>query len=85
MRTNVTLSATLYEATGQAAREDGITRSRLYSLALEKYVQQRRQDRLTEEVNLVLEDPAVQAEFAALSAHDVGLEVWRELTKNDTW
>ena len=85
MRTNVTLSAPLYEATEQVAREDGIKRSRLYTLALEKYVRQRRQDRLTEEVHLVLEDPAVQAEFAELSAHDVGLEVWRELTKNDTW
>ena len=65
-----------------AAAELGVSRSQLVAMALEEYLRTRKQEDVTERLNVVHSDlpdaPAPGALFA-------GLESWRELTKHDSW
>ena len=82
MKTAVSLSDTLYEKAEQTAQYLGISRSKLYSNALEEYIFKHNGEMITQKLNEVYEkiDPE---EFAR--DLDIGIESLRELTKNDSW
>ncbi|MDR0290305.1 MAG: hypothetical protein LBI06_05155 [Treponema sp.] len=82
MKTAISLSDTLFEKAEQTAHFMGITRSKLFVLALEDYIIRHNGEMITRKLNEVYEK-INQDEFA--NDLDVGLESLRNLTKNDTW
>ena len=82
MKTAISLSDNLFNRAEQTARYMGITRSRLFALALEEYINRHNGEMITKKLNEVYGN-IDQDEFAR--DLDVGLESLRNLTKNDTW
>jgi metal-responsive CopG/Arc/MetJ family transcriptional regulator len=61
VKTAISLDDRLMIAADRAAREIGVSRSRLFSLALEEYLRRREHDRIVEQLNRVYgseSDPA---------------------------
>ena len=82
MKTAISLSDTLFEKAEQTANFMGISRSRLFVLALEDYITKHNGEMVTRKLNEVYEK-INQAEIT--KDIDVGLESLRNLTKYDTW
>ena len=53
MKTAISIDGRLLEEADQVARKMGLSRSRLFSLALQDYLRQRRQEEITEQLNRV--------------------------------
>jgi metal-responsive CopG/Arc/MetJ family transcriptional regulator len=53
MKTAISLDDSLMTEADRAAREIGVSRSRLFSLALEEYLRKREHDRILAQLNLV--------------------------------
>jgi len=53
MKTAISVDGHLLHEADQAARQMGLSRSRLFSLALENYLRQRRQEQMIEKLNQV--------------------------------
>jgi metal-responsive CopG/Arc/MetJ family transcriptional regulator len=53
MKTAISLDDGLMTAADHAAREIGVSRSRLFSMALEEYLRKREQDRILAQLNRV--------------------------------
>jgi metal-responsive CopG/Arc/MetJ family transcriptional regulator len=53
MKTTISIDGQLLEEADRAARRMGVSRSRLFSLALQEYLLQRRQEEMTEQLNRV--------------------------------
>ena len=60
----------------------GISRSKLFALALEDYLEKHNKDLIVKKINDAY-DKIDQSEFDDIL--DVGLESLREITKDDTW
>ena len=56
MKTAISLDGELLHEADQAARAMGLSRSRLFSLALEDYLRHRRQERMIEQLNRAYAD-----------------------------
>jgi hypothetical protein len=56
MKTAISLEARLLEEADRTARSMGLSRSRLFSLALEHYLRHRRQEQIVEKLNEVYSD-----------------------------
>jgi metal-responsive CopG/Arc/MetJ family transcriptional regulator len=82
MKTAISLSDSLYEKAEKTARYMGVSRSRLFVMALEDYITNHNGEMITKKLNEVYEKISPD-EFAR--DLDVGLESLRNLTKNDTW
>jgi metal-responsive CopG/Arc/MetJ family transcriptional regulator len=82
MKTAISLSDTLFEKAEETAQYMGISRSRLFVMALEDYIIRHNGEMITKKLNEVY-DKIDQNEFTR--DLDVGLEALRELTKNDAW
>jgi metal-responsive CopG/Arc/MetJ family transcriptional regulator len=82
MKTAVSLSNILYEKAEKTASYMGISRSKLFSLALEDFIEKHNGRMIVEKINEVYEK-IDQKEFDHYL--NVGLEPIRNLTKNDTW
>jgi hypothetical protein len=82
MKTAISISDSLFYVAEQTAEYMGIPRSRLYSLALEEYINKQKGEMITQKLNEVY-SKINQDEFTR--DLDVGLESLRELTKNDSW
>jgi len=86
MKTAVSLPAPIFEVAEQTAQYMGVSRSKLYALALEDYLSRHSGEMITQKLNEVY-DKISREEFDKEFGRDleVGLESLRELTKNDTW
>ena len=62
MKTAVSVDDELITEADRAAREMGVSRSRLFSLALEAYLRNREQARILEQLNRVYTDEARTAD-----------------------
>ncbi len=62
MKTAVSLDDRLMIAADRMAREIGVSRSRLFSLALEEYLRKREHDRILEQLNRVYSGESDAAE-----------------------
>jgi metal-responsive CopG/Arc/MetJ family transcriptional regulator len=82
MKTAISLPNSLYEKAEETALYMGIPRSKLFSMALEEFIEKHNGQMITEKINEVYEK-IDQREFDAYL--NVGLETTRDLTKNDTW
>ena len=82
MKTAISLSDRLYEKAEKTASYMGIPRSKLFSLAVEEFIEKHNGQMITEKINEVYEK-IDQTEFNHYL--DAGLEPIRNLTKNDTW
>ena len=95
MKTAISLSDALFEKAEKTAEYMGITRSKLFSNALEEYIVRHNGDMITQKLNEVYEkiNPVYTAEAESRGSPpdeferdlDIGIESLRELTKNDTW
>ncbi len=77
MKTAVSINDDIYQEAEQAARQLGLSRSRLYSLAILEYVQTHQPDAITAKLNEVysrvhsrLEDDIVQTNYDLLSMEE---------------
>ena len=82
MKTAISLPDTLFEKAEKTARYMGISRSRLFVMALEDYIIRHNGETITKKLNEVY-DKVKPDEFAR--DLDAGLESLRKLTKDDTW
>jgi metal-responsive CopG/Arc/MetJ family transcriptional regulator len=82
MKTAISLPNILYEKADKTASYMGIPRSKLFSLALEEFIEKHNGQLITDKINEVYEK-IDQREFDHYL--NVGLEPIRNLTKNDTW
>jgi metal-responsive CopG/Arc/MetJ family transcriptional regulator len=57
MKTAISLDGTLLHQADQTARSMGISRSRLFSVALEAYLRSREQEKMIEQLNQVYSVP----------------------------
>ena len=62
MKTAISLDDHLLDEANRTARKMGLSRSRLFSLALEDYLRHRRQEQMVEQLNQVYSDQADPAE-----------------------
>ncbi|HEV8040639.1 MAG TPA: hypothetical protein VGP62_17340 [Bryobacteraceae bacterium] len=56
MKTAISLDTTLLKEADQTARALGLSRSRLFSIALEDYLRHRRQEQMVEQLNQTYSD-----------------------------
>ncbi|MCL2008732.1 MAG: ChpI protein [Treponema sp.] len=82
MKTAISLPDALYRNAEKTAEFLGISRSKLYSLALEEFLQKHNGEMIIKKINEVYEK-IDQSEFDDIL--DAGIEALRELTKDDTW
>jgi len=82
MKTAISLPDRLYEDAEETAKSLGIPRSQLYAKAIEEFINNHKQERITELLNEVYSELSDSSE-SIISR--VSLESIRELTKNDSW
>ncbi|MCL2070296.1 MAG: ChpI protein [Treponema sp.] len=82
MKTAISLSDALFQKAEQTAQYMGITRSKLFAKAIEEYITKHNGEMITKKLNEVY-GKIDQSEFTR--DLDLGIESFRELTKNDTW
>ena len=82
MKTAISLPDALFKKAEKTASYMGINRSKLFSMALEEYIEKFNGQIITEKINEVYEK-IDQQEFDHYL--DAGLEPVRNLTKNDAW
>jgi hypothetical protein len=77
MKTAISIDEMVYENAEETAGEMGLSRSRLYTLALEEYLQNHKGDAVMERLNryytdhkAVLDDDVKQAAYALFSQED---------------
>lgn len=68
MKTAISLDGQLLKEADQTARDLGLSRSRLFSLALENYLRQRRQEQLLDQLNQAYSNEPNPAEAPNLKA-----------------
>jgi metal-responsive CopG/Arc/MetJ family transcriptional regulator len=86
VKTAISLPDKIFFEAEEVARHRGITRSRLYAIALEEYLAKYNGEMITKKLNEVydkINQNEFYKEFEPIS--NVALESLRELTKNDTW
>jgi metal-responsive CopG/Arc/MetJ family transcriptional regulator len=80
MKTAISLPDHLYEDAERTAKAMGIPRSQLFARAVEEFIEQHRNEKITEQLNKV---------YAAICNqkmdNTISLNTIRELTKNDSW
>ena len=82
MKTAISLSDSLYEKAEETALYLGISRSKLFAVALEEFIIKNNGKMITEKINEVFEKIDTK-EFEPYL--NIGIESTRNLTKNDTW
>ncbi|NMG19765.1 ChpI protein [Brasilonema bromeliae] len=78
MKTAISIPDNLFEAAESFAKQMGLSRSELYAIALQEYLQVHRCDRITEQLDAVYadEDSSVDPFFVQLQAHTLPKETW---------
>ena len=82
MKTAISLPDELFKAAEETAAELGISRSRLFALAVKEFISRHRKEHITEQLNRVYEKIGGPADMDIRTA---GIEAVRELTKDDSW
>jgi len=83
MKTAISLPDQLFKEAEMTAKSMGIPRSQLFAKAIEAFLDNRKQGKLTEKLNEVYGKSDNKSVFPGTEI--AGLEALRELTKNDTW
>jgi predicted DNA-binding protein len=82
MKTAISLPDEIFESADVLANRLHVSRSKLYSMALEKFIHDNQKDDITKKINDYIDEfgQPVDAVFV-----DSGLQELREATKNDSW
>ncbi len=78
MKTAVSIPDKLFENAERTAKKLGIPRSQLFAKALEEFIANHNKDKVTEKLNELYSK-------IQISAADIGIEMLRRTTKDDTW
>jgi metal-responsive CopG/Arc/MetJ family transcriptional regulator len=78
MKTAVSIPDKLFQNAERTAKKLGIPRSQLFAKALEEFISNHNKDRITEKLNDLYSK-------IQISASDVGIEMLRRTTNDDTW
>jgi metal-responsive CopG/Arc/MetJ family transcriptional regulator len=77
MKTAISIDTEIYEKAEDAARQMGVSRSKIYSLAIAEYMQNHISERVTERLNQVykngdpgLDEDIKQAQYDLLAGED---------------
>jgi len=81
MKTAISLDGKLLEEADETAKQMGVSRSRLFSLAIEKYIRYRRNRAIVERLNRVYADTPSEAERRIVS----GMKSKFRSTIKDAW
>ena len=81
MKTAISLDDKLLEEADETAKQIGVSRSRLFSLAMEEYLRQHRNRQILESLNRVYTDGPDTAERALVS----GMKTKFRSTIKDAW
>ncbi|MCY4484653.1 MAG: ChpI protein [Spirochaetaceae bacterium] len=82
MKTAVSLPDHLFRRADEVAGELQIPRSRLFAMALQQFLNNYRQQDVTERLNAVYRDLPARQPHGIM---DTGLESLRNLTRDDSW
>jgi metal-responsive CopG/Arc/MetJ family transcriptional regulator len=78
MKTAISIPDALFDAAEQFAKRIGLSRSELYAVALQEYLQAHKQDQVTKQLDAVYarEDSSLDPLFVQLQAHTLSEETW---------
>jgi len=78
MKTAISIPDPLFEAAEQFAKRMGLSRSELYAVALQEYLQAHKQDQITKQLDTVYadEDSSLDLFFVQLQNHTLSDETW---------
>ncbi|MEH1948282.1 MAG: ChpI protein [Nostoc sp.] len=78
MKTAISIPDPLFEAAEEFAKRMGLSRSQLYAVALQEYLQSHKQDQITQQLDAVYadEDSSLDPLFVKLQAHTISEENW---------
>jgi metal-responsive CopG/Arc/MetJ family transcriptional regulator len=78
MKTAISIPDSLFEAAEQFAKRMGLSRSELYAVALQEYLQAHKQEQITQQLDAVYadEDSSLDPFFVQLQSHTLPEEIW---------
>ncbi|MDJ0800728.1 MAG: ChpI protein [Calothrix sp. MO_167.B12] len=78
MKTAISIPDPLFEAAEQFAKRMGLSRSQLYAVALQEYLQAHKREQITKQLDSVYadEDSSLDPFFVQLQAHTLSEENW---------
>lgn len=78
MKTAISIPDPLFEAAEKFARHKGLSRSQLYAIALQEYLQSHQPDQITQQLDAIYadEDSTIDPLFVSLQAHTISEENW---------
>lgn len=78
MKTAISIPDPLFEAAEQFAKRMGLSRSELYAVALQEYLQTHKREQVTKQLDAVYadEDSSLDPFFVQLQAHTLSEETW---------
>jgi metal-responsive CopG/Arc/MetJ family transcriptional regulator len=78
MKTAISIPDPLFKAAEQFAKRMGVSRSELYAIALQEYLQTHKREQVTEQLNAVYaeEDSSLDPLFVRLQAQTLPEEYW---------
>lgn len=78
MKTAISIPDPLFQAAEQFAKRMGLSRSELYAVALQEYLQAHQRDQITEQLDAVYadEDSSLDPFFVQLQAQALSKETW---------
>jgi metal-responsive CopG/Arc/MetJ family transcriptional regulator len=78
MKTAISIPDPLFQAAEQFAKRMGLSRSELYSVALQEYLQAHKREQITQQLDAVYvdEDSSLDPLFVKLQAHTLSEENW---------
>jgi hypothetical protein len=78
MKTAISIPDRLFEAAERLARQLGVSRSRLFQMAVASFLEEHRQDRVTETLDTVYGPGGEKAEVDGMLKHLQGASIARE-------
>ena len=78
MKTAISIPNPLFEAAEQFAKHKGLSRSQLYAVALQEYLESHKPDQITQQLDTIYadEDSSIDPLFVSLQAHTISEENW---------
>jgi metal-responsive CopG/Arc/MetJ family transcriptional regulator len=73
MKTAISIPDPLFEAAEKFAQHKGLSRSQLYAIALQEYLQSHQPDQITQQLDAIYadEDSSIDPLFVSLQAHTI--------------
>ncbi len=80
MKTAISIPDNLFNDAEITAKQLGLARSQLYTMAVKEFIEHHNKDKITEKLNVLYSKGNNIEELT-----DIGIDSLREATKNDSW